>query len=181
MSDGSKRYKGQIQVYEGSPTGEPIVTTLFEPDSTGNVKFIGEAKIGSPQNAFKWFLTKFEYDSTGNIAAIKTAINQITTNATNVTVDIISNPGFTRIQLIGGDLSLVNIGDKVFLTTGSNSFEGSYITQILSSTEVLIADIGINETGTAISPADCTISLEGDDNKGYDKRQWAKRALYIYN
>lgn len=180
MSDGAKRYKGQIQTYEGSPTGESIVTNLFEYNTVGLVSILGETKIGSKENDFKWFLSKFEYDPTYNVSAIRTAINKVSSMAPTVTVDTTSNPGFTRIEAIGGDLEVVSKGDLVFLDTGSNAIHGARIIQKISDTEVLIAETATNETATSISPNDLLFSLESDLIKNYDKRRWDKRALYIY-
>jgi hypothetical protein len=182
MSDGAKRYKGQLQTYEGSPSGEPIVSTLFDYNQFKAVEYIGEAKYGSQENDNRWHINKYEYDAACSLTSIKTAINKITTKASAITVDTTSNPGFIRLELTDGDLELINPGDRVFLKTLTNKLGGQFVVEKLSATELLIepeASI-VDETNTSITYADLTFSLETKDTKDFDKRRWDKRSYYVY-
>jgi hypothetical protein len=181
MSDSAKRFKGQLQTVDGSLSGEPIVTTLFDYATNGMPIYIGEAKFGVKTDESRWFISTIEYDANANITAVKTASHKITTLASHVTVDVDSYPGFAAITATGGDLSLVSIGDKVYLQTGTNFVGGSQITQLLSSTQFLVAlDGQVDETGTAITASDLIIGLEVPTLKEFTNRRWDKRSLYIY-
>jgi hypothetical protein len=184
MGAGStKKFRGQDQVFQGSPTGEPIVITRFDYlNACGTLKYYGEAKICSEEIDCKWHIECYENDSYGNITAIKTAINQITTKASTITVDTTSNPGFTRLELSGGTFfpGYLNINDRIKLETGTNSFRRVPVEQILSDTEILISQTAIDETNTPISDEDLIITLEAETTKDYHRRRWDLREYYLY-
>jgi hypothetical protein len=181
MSDGGKRYKGQIQVVDGSPTGEPIVVTLIDHLTNGMPSYIGEAKYNTPTDIAKWYITFIQYDVYYNIIATTTALNRFTSNATNISVDVISYPGYAAVTAIGGDLTLLSVGDKVFLSTVNNSIGGNLVTQILSSTQFLVQLPNlIAETNTPVTPSDLIFHIENLSLKDFDNRVWDKRTLYLY-
>lgn len=183
MSQGGKQHKGQLQTVEGSPTGEYHVINRYDYNQLAAVELLGEARFGAHDNQFKWYIQKFEYNQLAGISAIKTASNRIQTLATTASVDTLSNPGFVKLTVdSGADFELVNVGDKVFLDTGTNEIGGQLIKQRLSPTSFLIEIFpgAVNESNTSISPDALQITLEADECKDYDKRRWDKRRLYIY-
>lgn len=181
MSDGSKRYKGQLQTVDGSFSGEPIITILMDYDASSMPIYAGETKVGTQQDDARWFITSFQYDMNENLISITTASNKMTTNATAVSVDTSSYPGFSLITLTEATLTLMQVNDKIFLTTGSNAIAGDMVTQLISASSFLIKNSGqVDETNTSITSSDFTLQLESKLFKEYDHRRWDLRTLYYY-
>lgn len=183
MSDGGKRYEGQIQVVEGSSVGEFQTVDRFAYNNAQCVEFIGQAKVGTPENQHKHYIYRFYYDSLFNVIAIKQAKNMCTTKATQLTVDLTSNPGYARIEIQGGEFDQAYVGDALTIKTTANPLiVGKQIVQKLNMQEVLLKDDGsfAAEIATAINDADLTVILCNKDSKPYDKRRWDKRDFYYY-
>lgn len=142
------------------------------------IEFCGEASPGSAEDDLAWFIQKFEYDSNCNMNCVLTASNTVTTKATSVTVDTSSNSPEVRIEITGGLFDMVEAGDVLVLTTGSNSIN-AVINSKLSTTEVLVTDnAAVDETSTAIGDEDLLVTLADD---GIKERRWDKREFYIYS
>jgi len=181
-SNGGKQFKGIPLSLPVGPSGEPLSTTKLDyTGPCGDVKYLGEAKAGSKEIDNRWYIECFEYDSYGNVICIEVACNQLTTKATEVTIDTTSNPGFVRIAITGGVFfkGYIQAGDKITLNTGTNSFGNVRIEQILSDTEVLIKATASDETGASITESDLILTIESD-LKDFKKRRWDLRSFYLY-
>jgi YD repeat-containing protein len=180
MSGGFKQHKGQLQTVDGSATGEYVITNLFDNNADGSPQYIGEAKFGTLQNDNRWWITQYRYDGLHNLIGAYTATSQVSSGATAVTVDTTSNPGFATITLTGGDVSYISINDGLFLQTPSNSIKGTLVAQVILPNQVLVAVPATPETNTPIATFDVTFKLNSEDLKGFDKRRWDLRSLYVY-
>jgi hypothetical protein len=179
MSGDAKRWKGQIQTYEGGPTGESIATTLFSYNSIGLVEYLGESRYAIPTNAPKWHLQKLEYNQIGEVSKIATAVNETTTKSTSLIVNPYS-ASETAIIVNGGFTYLTQVNDKVFLKTALNYVGGSRITQVLNANTIVIANTGQVAETTTINDSDLVISIESDDYKDFHNRVWDLREYYVY-
>lgn len=181
MADGSKRLKGQLQIVEGSPTGEPIVISKIDYDSCFNPKYVGEAKVGSQDNQHVFFIQKIEYTSAGEIAAIKTAMNQTLTGATSFTLDTSYGTGLTLLTIPDGDFEQACIGDEIFINSGTN-FAKVRVETIVDSTSIVIqTEDLVDETNTPITSAqELLLILKNESTKDFARRRWDKRNLYLY-
>ena len=186
-SNSSKRYKGQIQVLDGSHVGEAVVICKFSNNSVGLTQYMGEAKSGSKEYDHKFYLQKLIYDDICEVSCILVACNIISTGADTVSVDTTSNPGFVKITITNGSFQEVcEPGrDRIKINTPSNKWS-SIIDQKLSDTEILVSftpqekALPIDETATPIAQEDLLITLESEETKDFSKRRWDLRDLYIY-
>jgi len=178
-SKGSKTHKGQQLILPGSFTGEPIVSNRYAYNSASLLEFCGEAKFGTPENTPKWFIQKFEYDLGCDLAAVLNACNQVTTKATDISVDTTSNSPDVKITIVGGVFDQIGDGDKITIDTAANKWVGKFVSK-LSATEITVSTeaVAVDETTTAIADEDFLITLEND--KEFHRRRWDKREFYIY-
>lgn len=187
---GSKVYKGQEVVVEGSLSGETIIVTKFAYDAAFNLEYLGEAKIGTAENQNRFFIQKFIYDPAFNIIEILNATNETTVGAPELTIDTTSDPGFIKVILpAGGDFSEVNSGDSISVKTPNNAFNVLPIYDTNEQDELRIqkSDLPSNilssiveEANTLLTPTDIIIRLENPSTKPYEKRRWDHRERYIY-
>jgi len=189
MAGNSKRFKGQQQVVQGSMVGEPIIIERFDYSSADccNLKYYGQAKVGSKDNQPRWHIECFEYDSCGNVTAIKTATCKIMPKASSIDVDpSAGSSSQTKLTIPDGSFfqHYAAAGDKITLKTASNTAVNKRIAEFISDTEILIEGVLTAEVGTAITTDDLYISLARDDEvhgtKDYHRRRWDLRSCYAY-
>lgn len=184
-------HKGQVQVVEGSAVGEFYVVPKFAYDSAFNVEYLGEAKIGKPDNSYSHFINKFIYDPAFNLLRILIATNRLVCDCTDVTIATIGDAR-VRVTANNGDFasSFVdargkeNERDILLLTTGINEINGKIIEKV-SETEVIV-DIMDNssitpEVNAIISTSDMIMQLNNPKTKDFVKRRWDLRERYIYD
>lgn len=181
MSD--KQHKGQLQVVEGSPTGEFHVIPKFAYDIYFNLEYLAEAKIGKSDHVNAHYIQKFVYDASCNMTRILIATNLTNCDCTDVSIDVIN--GITiKISTTTGDFVEVNEGDSFNLTTPTQKIVGlvakreddTTVVVTLSEEDLTLVD----ETDTSIAVTDLTVKLNHKNTKEYDKRRWDHRERYFY-
>lgn len=180
-SSSAKQHKGQLQTVEGSMVGEAITVSRFAYNEAYCVEYIGEAKFNTPENDYKWHITKFKYDEVYNVTHILTASNTATTKATQVSVNP-AIPTAIVVDIVGGVFDIASIGDNILVNTLTNKFRAK-ISQVMSPTQVIVANPTVpvlSEVSTVITADDLLISLELEENKDFAKRRWDKREFYLY-
>lgn len=186
---GSKVYKGQEVVVEGSLSGETIIVTKFAYDPAFNLEYLGEAKIGTREWENKFFIQKFIYDPAFNLVEILNATNEMTTGAAELTIDTSDNHYIVITLPAGGDFSEVSPQDSISVSTANNKFHLLPVHDTNQEDQVRIrkTDIPANilativdEANTSLAPTDVKVRLENERTKPYEKRRWDHRERYIY-
>lgn len=189
-------HKGQKQVVEGSAVGEYHVIPKFAYNCLQLVEYIGEAKVGKPDNANAHYIQKLEYDHIGNLERILIAQNIATAGCTEVSVIPISeykvriiahNGDFSEAEYPkegGGTKKKPNLLTKIKLDTGSQVVEGKIIEIVNdNATEIIVeknTDAAlVTENNVAINETDLLLTFNSD-NKPYEKRKWTHRERYQY-
>ena len=180
----TKKWRGQDQIFIGSPTGEPLTTFRFDQGSNpcSGPQYVGEAKRGSVDADCRWHIEMYDYDLFGSVKSIKIASNKLTPTFTELEIDTTANPGFTTITITGGSFfdTYVAENDRIELKTAGNHIKNQLIESI-TDTEILVkADSAVDETVT--SAETFLITLTNDKTtKDFDQRRWDLRSYYVYN
>lgn len=188
---GSKVYKGQNVMVEGSLSGETVIITKFAYDTAFNLEYLGEAKIGTQVHENKFFLQKFIYDPAFNLIEILNATNKTNVGADQVSIDVTSDPQYLIITLPSfGDFKEASPGDSIFVKTDVNSVAQFPIsdTDNVSQVRVDKKDIPANILVSITDQSnfiledifDVRLTLKADKTKDYSKRRWDYRERYIY-
>lgn len=188
---GSKVYKGQNVMVEGSLSGETIIVTKFAYDTAFNLEYLGEAKIGTQEHENKFFIQKFIYDPAFNLIEIINATNITHCGADQVTIDVTSDPMYLTITIPSeGDFTEANVGDSIFVTTDTNEISQFPIaeTNQTDTVRVLKNDIPSNILSSISDEAnfilnnvnDLRLTLKNDSTKDFSKRRWDHRERYTY-
>lgn len=183
-----KVYKGQNVVVEGSLSGETLITTKMAYDTKMNIEYLGEAKIGSPEDTNRYFIYKYIYDCNLNLVEIQSATNESSVGANEVSVD--TSGSFITVTLPdGGDFSELNKDDHLSLKTINNTFNMLPVFEIVDNNSIKIrkSDIPSNiiagivdESNTQIDEFDLKVKFVNTATKDYSKRRWDHRTRYIY-
>ena len=170
-------HKGQLQVVEGSATGDFYVQTLTDYGPCGSLIYLGEAKTNSQPQENRFFIHKFEYDSSYNMARILIAQNTSSLGCTDFTYKSL-NQDIVLITLNNGDCSELNVGDSFTY----DFLHGEVFKKISDSIFQikLMNPVTYAETNLVINEFDLLVRFESDKTKDYTKRRWDHRNRYGY-
>lgn len=191
-----KQHLSQLQVVDGSAVGEFHVIPKFDYNSSMQLEYMGEAKIGKPDHENAHYIQKLVYDSACNLSRILIATNRASAGCTDVSVEILSDK---KVKIIAnnGDFNEVEIPTQgggaqktgfrattLNLKTPTQEFVGRVEEVSTNGLEVTVElntanGLLLAETNTTINEFDLILQFNSN-NKPYEKRRWTHRTRYIY-
>ena len=174
-------HKGQIQVVEGSPSGDFYVKTILGYNDAKKLIYVGTQKTNTTQNENRCFIEKLIYDELGLFQEILIAQNLTSLGCTNVTIKKLS-PNVAEITPNNGvGIAEIYKDDSFNLTSTNNTFSGIIVKKVNNSLHVrLNSDFSIVDETITINEFDLIVRLENELTKDYTKRRWANRTTYLY-
>lgn len=193
MSD--RQHKAQLQVVEGSATGEFHVDHKFAYDCNHQVEYIGECKVGDHDDQNKHYIQKMVYNNFLSLERVLIASNVATTNSTEISIEVIDSKKFKittldgdfkeveRTTIGGGKKKALNELTALSLNISGNITTGSIIKVSENRDEVVVESIDdislTNVNNLIINDSDLLLTFKSE-NKPYEKRRWSNRERYIY-
>lgn len=172
-------HKGQMQVVEGSPSGDFYTKTVLGYEGKRLI-YVGTQKTNTSPTENRCYIEKLVYDNQGLFQELLIAQNLTSLGCTNVTIRKLSDKVAEITPNNGVGIAEVNKNDGFNIISTNNTFSGIIVKKVNNSLHVEINEsLIVNET-VDIAEFSMIIRLENDLTKDYTKRRWANRTTYLY-